>query len=116
MDAIWKALYNSGADVVLSGHDHVYERYAPLDGDGKPDTRFGIRSFVVGTGGKVHYSVGKAQPGLEVHEDRTYGVLTLRLRDGSYDWAFVPELSALGRFHDTGRGTCHGKPGSSPSP
>lgn len=112
VDGLWKALYEGGADVVLSGHDHLYERFAPLNGNGQPDAGHGIRSFVVGTGGKTHYGAGRARAGSQARNDNTFGVAVFRLRATSYDWVYVPELRDLGRFHDSGRGTCHGKPGA----
>jgi hypothetical protein len=83
------------ADVVLTGHDHDYERFAPIDG---------IRSFVVGTGGRSHYRFTKAPLAeTEVRDDTSFGVLELTLHASSYDWRFV---AATGGFADSGSGAC----------
>jgi acid phosphatase type 7 len=105
MQAIWQDLYDRDADVVLSGHDHDYERFAPQSATGAPDFARGIREFVVGTGGKSHYGFGTAKPNSEVRNSDTFGVLQLTLRPGSYDWKFVPEAGAT--FSDSGKGYCH---------
>jgi Calcineurin-like phosphoesterase len=93
--SLWRTLANAGADVVLAGHDHHYERFAPIDG---------IRSFVVGTGGRSHYPVLIRQPGSQVVNDRTYGVLRLTLRPASYLWRFVPVTGST--FRDAGSARC----------
>ena len=106
MDDLWKILAAGGVDVVLAGHDHVYERFAPLDAAGRPDADHGIRSFIVGTGGKSHYKFDKAlHPASEAHNADTFGVLKLTLHPDSYDWEFLPV--AGGSFHDSGSGRCH---------
>jgi hypothetical protein len=105
--AFWQDLYRSRADIVLNGHDHDYERFAPQDPAGVRDQAHGIRAFVVGTGGKSLYHVVKIQPTSEVRNDTTYGVLKLALHARSYDWQFVPEPGKT--FTDTGSGTCHGR-------
>ncbi|HUS16780.1 MAG TPA: metallophosphoesterase [Chloroflexia bacterium] len=105
MQPIWQALYDAGAEVVLSGHDHHYERFAPQDATGRLDQDRGIREFVVGTGGKSHYPIGPPIPNSEVHTGSTYGVLKLTLHAGSFDWQFVPEAGRA--FTDRGTGVCH---------
>ena len=102
---LWTALYDAGADVVLSGHEHNYERFAPLDPTGKPDDARGMRQFVVGTGGRSHYPFGTPMPGSQVRNDSTYGLLALTLRTGSYQWQFVPEAGKS--FTDSGSANCH---------
>jgi hypothetical protein len=102
---LWQALYDRGADVVLNGHDHDYERFAPQTATGAADSINGIREFVVGTGGKSHSSVGQPNPNSEVRNADTYGVLRLTLRSSSYDWMFLPEAGKT--FTDFGSGTCH---------
>ena len=104
MRPFWQALYDAGADVVLSGHEHNYERFAPQDPAGEPDAR-GIRQFVVGTGGKSHYGFGKTLPNSEVRNGDAFGVLRLTLHAEGYDWTFVPVASES--FSDAGSGTCH---------
>jgi acid phosphatase type 7 len=102
---LWEILYSAGADVVLNGHDHNYQRFAPQDPDGKADPRRGIREFVVGTGGKILYPIEDPLPNIQSYNDDSYGVLKLTLRPGGYDWQF---LSALGStFVDAGKHECH---------
>ena len=102
---LFEALYEAGADVVLAGHEHNYERFAPLDPSGEIDTVRGIRSFVVGTGGRSHYRFGRPITGSEVRNGDTFGVLALTLEPGGYRWDFVPQAGRT--FTDSGRGTCH---------
>jgi hypothetical protein len=101
----WTLLYSEGADVVISGHDHHYERFAPLDAEGAVDQTHGIREFIVGTGGATLFPVFRVAPGSEVRDLQTFGLLQLTLREGSYDWTFRPV--AGGTFTDSGNGTCH---------
>ncbi|HYF27522.1 MAG TPA: chemotaxis protein CheB, partial [Baekduia sp.] len=89
--SFWDALYSAGAEIVLSGHDHIYERFAPQRPDGTADAAHGIRQFVVGTGGSNHTSLSTAFANSEVRNSTTYGVLRLTLRPTGYDWRFVPE-------------------------
>lgn len=103
---LWQDLYAANADLVLNGHDHDYERFAPQDPDGKLDAARGIREFVVGSGGKnSHRSFGETKPNSEVRNSDTFGVLKLTLHPKSYDWEFVPEEGKT--FKDSGSGTCH---------
>jgi hypothetical protein len=107
MQPIWQALYDYGADVVLSGHEHNYERFALQDPSGVADAR-GIREFVVGTGGKSHYGFASTPvANSEVRDSATYGVLKLTLHAASYDWQFIP---VAGTFTDSGTGTCVSAP------
>ncbi|MGC2328984.1 MAG: metallophosphoesterase [Candidatus Sulfotelmatobacter sp.] len=103
---LWDALYSADVDVVINGHDHDYERFAPQDPAGKADAQRGIREFVVGTGGKnSHRSFSSPKPNSEVRQADTFGVLKLTLRSTGYDWEFVPEAGKT--FTDSGNGTCH---------
>jgi hypothetical protein len=102
---LWQALYDANAELVLNGHDHDYERFAPQDPNGKSDPRRGIREFVVGTGGKSHRLFGIHKPNSEVRNDDTYGVLKLTLKPNGYDWEFLPEAGKS--FTDSGSGSCH---------
>ncbi len=102
---LWQTLYNANAEVVLSGHDHHYERFAPQNARGGKDTARGLRQFVVGTGGKSHYAVGTAVANSEVRNATTYGVLRLTLNASSYSWRFVPEAGKT--FTDSGTANCH---------
>ena len=101
---LWTALFEAGAELVLSGHEHNYERFAPLNPAGQPDNVRGIRQFVVGTGGRRHYPFGPPLPGSEVRNDNTYGILALTLRPTGYQWQFVPEAGKT--FTDSGSGNC----------
>jgi hypothetical protein len=109
-DDFWSTLYEGGADVILNGHDHDYERFGPQTPEGKAGPAFGIREFVVGTGGRSHYSFAQIKPNSQVRNDDTYGVLLLTLHDASYSWRFLPEAGKT--FTDSGTGTCHAKPGT----
>jgi len=95
-EALWKTLAQFGADVVLNGHEHFYERFEPIDG---------MREFIVGTGGVSHYPL-KPVPleGSAVRNTGTFGVLELRLNPGRYDWRFVPVTP--GAFTDVGSAAC----------
>jgi len=104
-DAFWRALYQGRADVVLVGHDHDYERFAPQDPNGAADRLRGIREFVVGTGGRSHYRFRTREPNSEVRDSSTFGVLVLTLHPTGYDWRFVPEPGRS--FTDAGSGSCH---------
>jgi acid phosphatase type 7 len=101
----FQALYDAKADVVLNGHDHDYERFAPQDPDGRADPSRGIREFVVGTGGKNHRPFGPPLATSEVRNADSFGVLKLTLRQSGYDWEFIPEAGKT--FTDSGSGTCH---------
>jgi hypothetical protein len=102
---LWQALYDANADVVLSGHDHLYERFGPQTAAGAADPPRGIREFVVGTGGRSHYAFGTPQPNSEVRNSDAYGVLKLTLHPDSYDWVFTPESGKT--FTDFGSTKCH---------
>ena len=103
--ALWQALYDAGADIVVSGHDHTYERFAPQTPSGLPDPVRGIREFVVGTGGRSLYPFSATPaPNSEVRYNESFGVLVLTLRRDGYDWRFVP---TAGTFTDSGSGSCH---------
>ncbi|HEV8382608.1 MAG TPA: metallophosphoesterase [Gemmatimonadales bacterium] len=104
---LWEALYDAGAEIVIAGHEHNYERFAPQTPTGAADPNHGIREFVVGTGGMSHYDDMKPLPNSEVFNGTTYGVLKLTLGAGTYTWQFVPVAGES--FTDSGRGICHGR-------
>ena len=108
LKTLWQDLYASHADLVLAGHEHSYERFAPQDPDGNVDEKNGIREIVAGTGGRSHDLLGFAMPNSEVREWDTYGVLKLTLSKGKYTWEFIPEEGKT--FRDSGSGTCHNQP------
>jgi hypothetical protein len=103
--ALFAALYEAGADVILAGHEHNYERLGPTDPDGNPDPVRGIRQFVVGNGGKNagDYPFGDPLPTSEKRDTTSLGILELVLRPEGYDWRFIP---AVGSFTDQGSDRC----------
>ncbi|HEV2297860.1 MAG TPA: metallophosphoesterase [Candidatus Acidoferrales bacterium] len=102
----WQDLYNANATIVLNGHDHDYERFAPQDPEGKADPARGVREFVVGTGGNHERTFSATpQPNSEVRMTNIFGVLKLTLHPRSYDWEFIPEAGRM--FRDAGSGACH---------
>lgn len=107
---LWQALYDYGAELVLSGHEHDYERFAPQTATGTPDSAFGIVEIVAGTGGASHYGFDTPEPNSLVRNDATYGVLKLTLHETSYDWQFVPIAGQT--FTDSGTVAVHGAPGA----
>ena len=102
---IWQALYDANADVVVSGHDHHYERFAPQTPSGSADPARGIREFLVGTGGDTVYSIGSPIANSEVRYNGGYGVIKFTLHATSYDWEFLSEAGKT--FNDKGTGSCH---------
>jgi hypothetical protein len=98
----WTRLYAAGADVVLNGHSHIYERFAPQTPSAVASPT-GIREFVVGTGGKALHSVGTVKVNSEVRLAGKYGVLRMTLRAGSYEWRFEGED---GVTYDSGSSPC----------
>lgn len=101
---IWDALYNAGADVVLNGQQHNYERFAPMTPSGTVDSARGVREFNVGTGGESVDNFEVIHPNSEVRT-ATFGVLKLTLKSSGYDWQFIPVAGQS--FTDSGSGSCH---------
>ncbi len=89
--AFWQLLYDNNADLILSAHDHTYERFAPQTPSGTLDTSRGIRELLVGSGGANHTGIVSVAANSEVRNSDTFGVLMLTLHPTSYDWQFVPE-------------------------
>jgi hypothetical protein len=104
MRDFWVLLYQAGADIVLSGHRHLYERFALQNPDGVADPGRGIRQFVVGTGGASLSSLDGIAPNSEVRDDNTYGVLKFTLHPASYEWQFIPVAGQT--FTDSGSAQC----------
>jgi len=104
VDPFWRALHAAGADVVVNGHDHDYERFAPQDPDGRADPAAGMREFVVGTGGAALRAFGDPVANSLVRASVAHGVLSLTLHPGGYDWRFVSVADA---FSDQGAAACH---------
>jgi hypothetical protein len=103
----WDALYEYGAELVLSGHAHTYERFAPQTPWAMADPVFGIRQFVVGTGGNGLYGFQGVKPNSQARNANTLGVLKLNLRPAGYDWRFLPQAGKT--FTDAGSSACHGR-------
>jgi acid phosphatase type 7 len=100
---LWQALADAGAELVLAGHDHHYERFARQDVDGRPDPA-GMRQFIVGTGGATFHSPGVRQPNSEVYKTGSLGVLKLELKPSGYTWEFI--ATPGDSFSDSGWDTC----------
>jgi hypothetical protein len=105
----WQTLHEYGAELVISGDEHNYERFSPQTPFGGLDPEHGIRQFVVGTGDNGLDTFEEAAiPNSEIRGDSNYGVISLTLHPASYDWEFIPEDG--GQFRDAGNGACHGAP------
>jgi hypothetical protein len=113
MQRIWDIMYVMGVDVVVSAHDHLYERFAPQDPDGQHRPLRGIRQFTVGTGGGPLYEFKTILPNSERRNNTTHGVIRLDLNAGGYNWQFIPVPDAPpdpatgAPFTDSGSGSCH---------
>jgi hypothetical protein len=105
---LWQALYDHGAELVINGHEHFYERFGPQKPDGSADSSHGIRQITAGTGGNSLYGFGTAKPNSQVRNNSTTGVLKLTLRADHYDFNFIPVAGKT--FKDSGSATCHGRP------
>ena len=105
MRDIFATLYEYGAEIVLTGHDHNYERFAPQDPTGVHDPAGGIRQFVVGTGGTGNRGVDNPVPNSEARYSDSFGILALSLYTDGYEWQFIAEPGST--FVDVGIGTCH---------
>src|SRR5438309_1275154 len=113
--SLWQDLYAAGAEIVLNGHEHNYQRFALQTPTGVADAVTGIRDFITGTGGgEGLFAVGTPLPNTQVQNDQTNGVLKLTLYATGYDWKFIPVKGKT--FTDSGSGTCHDAPGSNPPP
>jgi hypothetical protein len=112
--AFWTLLYNAHADVILNGHDHIYERFAPQNPNGVADPTNGLLQFTVGTGGADHTTITTIAANSLVRNASTYGVLKLTLHANSYDWVFVPEAGKT--FTDSGSANCHSTSASTSTP
>jgi Calcineurin-like phosphoesterase len=104
LQTLWQILYDAGAELVLTGHEHNYERFAEMDGSGA-EVAEGLREIVVGTGGAGLYEFGTPLPTSQIRDSSTFGVLKLTLHDTGYDWEFVPIPNST--FTDSGSGNCH---------
>ena len=102
---LYQALYDYNADVAVFGHNHQYERFAPMNPNGALDNARGLRPFVAGMGGASHYGFGTIQPNSVARNSTAYGVLKFTLHANSYDWQFVPVAGQS--YSDSGTGSCH---------
>jgi acid phosphatase type 7 len=102
--ALWQMLYEAGAELVINGHDHLYERFAEMDATGAPVSP-GLREIIVGTGGGSLYEFDTLLPSSEVRDPSTFGVLKLTLHIDRYDWEFIPMAGKS--FTDRGTTHCH---------
>jgi 3',5'-cyclic AMP phosphodiesterase CpdA len=105
LSALWRDFQRRGVTLAIAGHDHIYERFAPLDTNGDPDTLTGVRQFIVGTGGAERYAVLHVLKGSEARSTDDFGVLKLTLLPNRYQWEFIP-VHPRG-FHDRGESACH---------
>jgi hypothetical protein len=105
MQQLWQDLYNGGADVVLNGDSHWYERFAPLGASGQADNARGVREFIVGTGGAGLDRPGTEVPTSQVINNTTHGIIKMTLHNGSYGWQFVSDGESS--FADSGSANCH---------
>jgi calcineurin-like phosphoesterase family protein len=103
-ESLWKIFHEAGAELIVNGHIHNYERFAEMDASGSPVSP-GLREIVVGTGGVNHDGYVTRLSTSEVRNDSTYGVLKLTLRANRYDWEFVPAAGST--FTDRGSTNCH---------
>ena len=104
MATVWDVLYQANAEVVVQGHDHDYERFAPMTASGERDDARGLRSFIVGTGGTGHRPFATIQPNSEFRDAVAFGVIKFELSDAAYRWTF---LTTTGTVLDSGTGSCH---------
>ena len=102
---LWAALYEAGADVVINGHEHDYERFAPQRPDGTADAGSGIRAFVIGTGGAELRPFSTVRANSQVRKAGVLGILKLELMATGYAWRFVPVSGKT--WTDGGSATCH---------
>ena len=105
MKPAWEALYDAGADLILNGHSHSYERFAPMNPGGHADPDHGIREFVVGTGGaNLRPFPSTPVKNSQVRNDQTFGVLEITFHPRSYEWRFIPVAGQT--FTDSGSSAC----------
>ncbi len=108
MQQLWQDLYKGGADAVLNGDSHWYERYAPQNASGVIDNTYGVREFIVGTGGAGLEPPGTEVPTSQVLNATTHGIIKITLHTGSYGWQFINNGEST--FTDSGSANCHAKP------
>jgi len=104
IQAMWALLQKHGVSVVVSGHEHIYERFVPMNAQGEVDPVHGMRSFVVGTGGAKLYPLVQHHPMSEIADDQTWGVLKMTLQATGYAWEFLPVAGQA--LRDAGSAQC----------
>jgi calcineurin-like phosphoesterase family protein len=104
MQIIWAVLFDANAELVINGHEHNYERFAPMNESGQSVTN-GLREIVAGTGGESHYGFGRILSASQARNSNTYGVLKLTLHPTGYDWKFIPVAGSS--YTDSGSTDCH---------
>ena len=104
-NGLYTILYQHGASVLISGHDNIYERFAPQNPEGNADPK-GVRQFIAGTGGAPLYKIGTVKPNSEVRHTTSHGVLKFTLHASKYDWEFIPVAGQT--FRDRGSADCVG--------
>jgi hypothetical protein len=107
MKPIFTMLYAAGVEIVMAGHDHLYERFYPQDPDGRPDTLNGIRQFIVGTGGVPNYDFLRVSKPNSERQIKAHGILKLTLLAESYQWEFIPVSGAAAERDSGGPFSCH---------
>ena len=112
MENVRKLFHAAGGEIVINGHNHIYERMLPSDGAYRRDEQYGLVQFVVGTGGYGLYTMPKLAPNSAIRFNQDHGVLSLTLGAGTYSWQFITVKSGV---VDSGSGTCHGAPGAKAS-
>ena len=114
LQPLWDDLYAAGADILLDGHDHIYERFVPMKSGAAlsdppvADPTYGIQQFTVGTGGEAHHSLGTVLDTSVVRNNTDFGIMKFTLHANSYDWVFLPIAGST--FTDSGTGTVHDAP------
>ena len=109
--AVWRVLYAAGADLVLNGHEHFYERFAPMNPSGATDESYGIRQIIAGmagTGASSGYPFGTPLASSEMRQNIAAGIVKLTLDSAGYSWKYIPVAGAS--FTDAGSGNCHSAP------
>lgn len=101
----WEALYDYGAEIIVNGHNHIFEVFSPQNPELKPDLENGIAQFIVGTGGASHYSFTDIKPNSIIRDNTSFGIIKFKLFENQYEWEFIPV--AEGDFTSTGSGLCH---------
>jgi hypothetical protein len=106
MRDVWNLLYRQGAEIVVNGHNHVYERFPPKDDSLRANPLHGVRQFTVGTGGYRNYAFTRSEFPYDVRFTNVHGVISLTLEGGRYRWEFLSTTGTL----DSGSDECHGPP------